>query len=127
MFRLFIIPKMRIVGLLLQTFLFQKRKKFYLCYIDSFVFYAKYFILEALTVNELYVIINLLFTEVLMGILRLSTGDLIEMKKAHPCSSSIFKVLRVGSDVRILCTKCARDITLPREKLEKMVKRVINN
>lgn len=47
------------------------------------------------------------------------------MKKPHPCGGDEFSVLRVGSDVRIVCNKCKRDITLEREKLEKTVKRVI--
>lgn len=47
------------------------------------------------------------------------------MKKPHPCGGDEFSVLRVGSDVRIVCNKCKRDITLEREKLEKAIKRVI--
>ena len=57
----------------------------------------------------------------------LSVGDLVQMKKKHPCSADIFKVARVGSDVRIICTGCERDITLPRESLEKMIKKVITD
>ena len=61
-------------------------------------------------------------------IIGLSVGDIIEMKKPHPCSreSTRFRVLRVGSDIRIVCTSCGRDLTLPRIKLEKSIKRVIN-
>ena len=46
------------------------------------------------------------------------------MKKKHPCQSDVFTVLRVGSDVRVCCTGCGRDMTLPRVSLEKMIKRV---
>ena len=56
--------------------------------------------------------------------IKLSVGDKILMKKKHPCSSDLFSVLRVGSDIRIVCTGCGRDITLPRESVEKMIKRV---
>ena len=61
-------------------------------------------------------------------ILRFSVGDVLEMKKPHPCSqkSVRFRVVRVGSDVRIVCESCGRDLTLPRIKLEKNVKRVIS-
>ena len=36
------------------------------------------------------------------------------------------KVLRVGSDIRILCLGCGRDVTVPREKLEKNIRRVVS-
>ena len=62
-----------------------------------------------------------------MNIIKLSQGDKIQMKKKHPCSSDIFKVARVGSDVRIICDGCKRDLTLPRESLEKMIKKVISD
>ena len=58
------------------------------------------------------------------NILRFSVGDTLELKKKHPCGSAEFEVVRTGSDVRIICKGCGRDMTLPREKLEKCVKRV---
>ena len=61
-----------------------------------------------------------------MAIIYFSDGDSLVLKKKHPCSSDIFKVMRGGSDVRIICTKCNRDLTIPREKLEKMIKKVIS-
>ncbi len=59
-----------------------------------------------------------------MNILVFHVGDTIEMKKQHPCGSKLFKVARVGSDVRIICSGCGRDLTLPREKLEKAIKKI---
>ena len=59
-----------------------------------------------------------------MNILKIDVGDTLLMKKPHPCGSFEFTVLRVGSDVRIKCALGARDLTLPREKLEKSVKSV---
>ena len=61
-----------------------------------------------------------------MPLIRFSVGDILKLKKSHPCSSDTFKVVRTGSDVRIICEKCKRDLTLPREKLEKMIKSVQN-
>ena len=60
-----------------------------------------------------------------MQTLKLIVGDRIQMKKRHPCSSDFFKIMRVGSDVRIVCEGCGRDLTLPRESIEKMIKKVI--
>ncbi len=50
--------------------------------------------------------------------------DRLQLKKQHPCGTDLFRVLRVGSDIRIVCEGCGRDMTLPREKLEKMIKKV---
>ena len=60
-----------------------------------------------------------------MSMIKFSVGDTLVMKKKHPCSSSRFIVLRSGSDVRIVCCVCGRDMTLPREALEKSIKKVI--
>ena len=59
-----------------------------------------------------------------MEIIRFSVGDTIELKKPHPCGSSQFKVARVGSDIRIICIGCGRDMTVNRSKLEKSLKKL---
>ena len=61
----------------------------------------------------------------LMQILKICVGDILELKKPHPCGNKLFKVLRVGSDVRIVCQGCGHDMTLERVKLEKAVKHVM--
>ncbi|MBE6644006.1 MAG: DUF951 domain-containing protein [Ruminococcaceae bacterium] len=62
-----------------------------------------------------------------MPIIYFSVGDILVLKKKHPCSCDEFKVMRGGSDVRIICTGCGRDLTVQREKLEKMIKKVISD
>lgn len=57
----------------------------------------------------------------------ISVGDLLEMKKPHPCGSNVFKVLRIGADFKICCTQCERTLTLDRIKIEKMIKNIIPN
>ncbi len=52
-------------------------------------------------------------------------GDVIEMKKKHPCGSARFLVLRVGMDFRIRCAGCAHEMMLPRSKCEKNIKKVL--
>lgn len=54
----------------------------------------------------------------------INVGDVLEMKKPHPCGSKHFKVLRVGADIKISCLECARTLTLDRLKIEKMIKRI---
>ena len=60
-----------------------------------------------------------------MPILPLRANDLIQLKKTHPCGGNIFRVLRVGSEVRIVCQTCGRDMTSDRIKLEKAVKQIL--
>lgn len=61
-----------------------------------------------------------------MQIIKLSVGDMLELKKPHPCGEKVFKVLRVGSDVRIVCQGCGRDMTVDRIKLEKSIKKIVS-
>ena len=61
-----------------------------------------------------------------MQILKLQVGDVVELRKPHPCGSKLFKIIRVGSDVRIVCTGCGRDMTIERVKLEKAVKKIVS-
>ena len=60
-----------------------------------------------------------------MNIMKFQVGDTIEMKKPHPCGSSTFKILRVGSEMRVLCEGCGHDMTIDRIKLEKNTKRIV--
>ncbi len=60
-----------------------------------------------------------------MAIINFSVGDTIITKKKHPCSSEQFTVMRVGSDIRLVCCGCGRDMTLPRLTVEKITKKII--
>ncbi|MGB9679712.1 MAG: DUF951 domain-containing protein [Thermoanaerobacteraceae bacterium] len=55
----------------------------------------------------------------------LHVGDIIKMKKPHPCGGDEWEILRVGMDIRIKCLKCGRMILLPRSKVEKGIKKII--
>ena len=52
-------------------------------------------------------------------------GDILVMKKQHPCGESTFLVLRSGMDFRIRCTGCGREVMVPRAKAEKNIKSII--
>ncbi len=54
-----------------------------------------------------------------MEIIRFRVGDELRLRKKHPCGGDRFRVLRVGSDIRVVCLTCGRDMTLPRLRLEK--------
>ncbi len=51
-------------------------------------------------------------------------GDILHMKKEHPCGSKDWIVLRVGMDFKLRCQGCGREVMLPRAKAEKNVKTV---
>ena len=57
---------------------------------------------------------------------RFTVGDILTMKKPHPCGSDRMRVLRVGSDIRVQCLGCGRDMTVPRVKIEKHIKGVFS-
>ena len=52
-------------------------------------------------------------------------GDVLELKKAHPCGSKNWLVLRVGMDFRLRCQGCGHELMLPRSKAEKSIKKII--
>lgn len=52
-------------------------------------------------------------------------GDVLQMKKPHPCGEYRFEVKRVGMDFRIRCIKCGREVMIPRAKCEKNIKKII--
>jgi hypothetical protein len=54
-------------------------------------------------------------------------GDIVRMRKGHPCGGTDWEILRVGMDFRIKCLKCGRGVMLPRAKFERAVKSVIKS
>ena len=54
-------------------------------------------------------------------------GDILQLKKKHPCGSSEWKVLRIGADFRLECMGCQHRIMIPRPQLEKNVKKVLTS
>lgn len=58
-------------------------------------------------------------------IIHFNVMDKLCLKKKHPCGQDTFTVARCGSDIRIICDGCGRDLTVEREILEKMIKKVI--
>ncbi len=54
-------------------------------------------------------------------------GDIVKMRKTHPCGGVEWEVLRVGMDFRIKCLGCGRVVMLARPKFEKAVKSVVKS
>ena len=51
-------------------------------------------------------------------------GDVLELKKGHPCGAKTWQVLRVGMDFRLKCQGCGHELMIPRAKAEKAIKRI---
>ncbi|MFA5235814.1 MAG: DUF951 domain-containing protein [Bacilli bacterium] len=53
-------------------------------------------------------------------------GDTVEMKRPHPCETHtrLFKIVRVGADIKLTCLGCGRVVMLTRDLFNKRVKRV---
>lgn len=51
-------------------------------------------------------------------------GDVLVMKKAHPCGEKRWKCLRTGADFRLKCLGCGHEVMLPRYKAEKNIRSV---
>ena len=51
-------------------------------------------------------------------------GDVVTMKKKHPCGSFDWEILRVGADFRLKCTGCGRQIMIRRREVERSAKTV---
>lgn len=54
-------------------------------------------------------------------------GDKIKMKKAHPCGSFEWEVLRIGIDFRLKCCGCEHMIMIPRVQAEKNIRSIFRN
>lgn len=54
----------------------------------------------------------------------ISVGDILKLKKAHPCGSHEWMVLRVGADFRLKCMGCGHQIMTPRKQVEKNIKQI---
>ena len=56
--------------------------------------------------------------------MNVEVGDVLLMKKVHPCGSKEWQVLRVGMDFKLRCNGCGREMMVPRSKAEKSIKQI---
>lgn len=53
------------------------------------------------------------------GIVPLNMGDIVTLKKGHPCGANEWEITRLGADIGLACRGCGRKIMLPRADFEK--------
>ena len=56
--------------------------------------------------------------------LELRTGDVVRMKKPHPCGGYQWTVTRLGADIGMVCQECGRYVLMQRSQLARRVKSI---
>lgn len=56
-----------------------------------------------------------------------SLGDIVQMKKPHPCGSREWTIIRTGADVKIRCCKCERIVMLDRAVFVKRAVKIVQH
>lgn len=54
-----------------------------------------------------------------------SLGDIVQMKKPHPCGTKEMKIIRMGMDIRVKCIGCKHSVLIPRAKFEKKMQKIL--
>lgn len=62
-----------------------------------------------------------------MDVKRARVGDIVIMKKPHPCGENRWEVVRTGADVKIKCLNCGRVVMLDLLTFEKSLKKVVED
>jgi len=57
---------------------------------------------------------------------KLEIGNILILKKGHPCGTNRWEIIRVGADVKLKCTGCERVVMIDRPTLNKRIKKIIN-
>jgi hypothetical protein len=60
-------------------------------------------------------------------VLEIGLGDVVRLKKVHPCGSYDWRVVRLGADIGIKCLKCGRRVLMERAVFEKRFKGTISH
>jgi len=60
-------------------------------------------------------------------VMEIHLGDVVRLRKRHPCGKFEWRVVRVGADIGIQCLKCDRRVLMPRREFEKRVKAFVSH
>lgn len=60
-----------------------------------------------------------------MAIVKLTLGDVVRTRKAHPCGGDQWEVVRLGADIGLRCLRCDRKVLMPRPKLERRIREFV--
>ena len=60
-----------------------------------------------------------------MAVVEFRLGDVVELRKRHPCGGAEWSVVRIGADIGLVCGGCDRRVMLARPLLERRLKRFV--
>ena len=60
-------------------------------------------------------------------ILKFNVGDIVSLKKTHPCGENKWEIMRTGVDFKLKCLGCGRQIWVPRIEFEKRVRKILKD
>ena len=60
-------------------------------------------------------------------ILKFNVGDIVSLKKTHPCGENKWEIMRTGVDFKLKCLGCERQIWIPRIEFEKRVRKILKD
>jgi len=56
---------------------------------------------------------------------KLYVGDVVEMRKPHPCGGKVWEIVRVGADIGLVCQTCGRRVLLTRRRFAHQARRLL--
>jgi hypothetical protein len=59
--------------------------------------------------------------------MKLQVGDVVQLRKKHPCGGWEWEITRIGADIGLRCLNCGRRVLLPRSRVEKQIKSVVTS
>ena len=62
-----------------------------------------------------------------MRLWKVAPGDIVRLRKPHPCGSYQWRVTRIGTDIGLVCLECGRRIMLMRSKFNKRMKEIVSH
>ena len=58
--------------------------------------------------------------------MKLAVGDIVRLRKKHPCGGFQWGITRIGADIGLRCLTCGRRVLVPRSKIEKRIRAIIS-
>ena len=56
----------------------------------------------------------------------LRVGNVVRLRKQHPCGGFEWEIVRIGADIGLRCLTCGRRVLVPRSKIEKRIKKILS-
>lgn len=61
------------------------------------------------------------------GYVEVHVGDIVRLRKKHPCGSTDWEVVRIGADIGLVCLGCRHRVMLERGTFNKRLKTIVSH